>query len=560
VTTYRVVIFLITASVSAPTLARAQGGERHREVDAVFAPWTGAAMPGCALGISRDGTLDYARGFGMSNLEYDLPITPRSVFHVGSIAKQFTAFAIGLLAQDGRLSLDDDIRRYLPEMPDYGRTITIAHLIHHTNGLREQGQLLNLAGWRNDDLYTEADILWALTRQRSLNFEPGTEVVYGNAAYTLLAMIVRRVSGKSLRDLADERIFRPLGMADTRFRDDHTEIVPRRASAYAPRTGGGWRISVPNIDHYGSTSLNTTVGDLLKWKQNLIDGRVGGRALAQWMRTSGKLTDGTVTDYGGGLQLNDYRGLRMVSHDGADGGYRADAILFPDHRLAVVALCNGATIVPTDLTRKVAEVYLRDRMKNALPPAITLPEAELSELAGTYWSPVTDEVVRLELTDGALRQVGMPTAFVPIGDDTFRPGESMHVWRFSRPAPGVPHALSIKDFWPTTREFTRVTAPMPTALALSSFAGQYRSEEVDMTYTVLVAGGKLTIRWPRRDEVVLEAVGGDRFVGSLGTITFTRATSGEIDGLTISNRRLRRLRADRLVAERMSKTSRLGGR
>ncbi len=520
--------------------------KRHKQVDAIFAPWSGKTTPGCAVGISHNGALDYARGYGMSNLEYDVPITPRSIFHSASISKQFTAFSIGLLAQEGKLSLSDDIRKYLPEMPDHGKTLTIAHLLHHTNGLREQGQLLNLAGWRGDDLYTEADILWALTRQRGLNFEPGTEVVYGNAAYTLLAVIVRRVSGKPLRAFADERIFKPLGMADTHFRDDHTELVPRRASAYSTREGGGWRISVPNIDHYGSTSLFTTVGDLLKWKQNLISARVGGQALITSLQTSGRLNDGTATGYGGGLRLADYRGLRTVSHDGMDGGYRTDAILFPDQQLAIVALCNGATIMPEELTRKVAEVYLGGRMKNVMPPAMKLPEAELSALVGHYWSPLTDEVVRLEVKDGALRQVGVPTAFVPIGHGAFRPGESTHVWRFSMPAASAPRELSIKDFWPTTRDFTRVTALMPAASALASFAGQYRSDEVDMTYTVRLADGKLAIRWPRRDEVVLDAVGGDRFVGSLGTVTFTRAASGGIDGLTISNRRLRRLRAERL--------------
>ncbi|MFP2924045.1 serine hydrolase domain-containing protein [Pyxidicoccus sp. 3LG] len=548
------------AMASQPKAVRAQAAaplpsDRHQQVDAIFAPWSGKTTPGCAVGISRDGALDYARGYGMSNLEYDVPITPQSIFHIASIAKQFTAFSIGLLAQEGKLSLDDDIRKHLPEMPDYGKTITISNLIHHTNGLREQGQLLNLAGWRGDDLYTEADILWALTRQRGVNFAPGTEIVYGNAAYTLLAVIVRRVSGKSLRAFADERIFKPLGMTDTHFRDDHTEVVPRRASAYSTREGGGWRISVPHIDHYGSTSLLTTVGDLLKWEQNLLDARVGGRALVAWMQTSGKLNDGTATTYGGGLHLAGYRGLRMVSHDGMDAGYRTEALLFPDQRLAIVALCNGSTIASSDLTRKVAEVYLGVHMKNVMPPAVELPEAELSALVGNYWSPLTDEVVRLEVKDGALRQVGVPTAFVHTGNGTFRPGESMHVWRFSKPAAGAPRALSIKDSWPTTREFIRVSAPMPADSALASFAGLYRSDEVDTTYTVRVADGKLAIRWPRRDEVVLEAVGGDRFVGSLGAVTFTRAASGGIDGLTISNRRLRRLRAERLVVTKAQQTA-----
>ena len=522
-------------------------GDRHKQVDAIFAAWDGQNTPGCAVAVSRGGVLDYERGYGMSNLEYDAPITPSSVFHVASISKQFTAFSIGLLAHDGKLSLDDDIRKYLPELPDYGTPITIANLIHHTGGLREQGELLNFAGWRGDDLYTQNDILWVLSRQRRLNFEPGSEVVYGNAAYTLLAVIVQRVSGQSLRAFADERIFRPLDMTGTHFRDDHTEMTPRRAAAYGARAGGGWSISIPNIDHYGSTSLLTTVGDLLKWQQNLVDGRVGGEALVGWMQMSGTLNDGTGTGYGAGLRIGRYRGLRVVSHNGADGGYRAEAALFPDHKLAMVALCNGAEITPTELTRKIADIYLGDRMVSpALSPAVETPAAQQMALAGTYWSRGTDEVVRLEWKDGALRQAGSPVAFVPTGGGMFRPGEQPHEWRFVPSASGKPAELLIKDFWPTQRTFVRVAEPLPAVSALNGFAGRFRSDETDMTYAVAVVGGQLRLSWPRQYDIPLEAVGGDRFVGSRGTVTFTRKPSGAIDGLTISNRRLRRLRAEKV--------------
>ncbi|WP_233262254.1 serine hydrolase [Vitiosangium sp. GDMCC 1.1324] len=533
--------------------ARAQAVEdadatrRHQQVDAIFAPWSGADTPGCAVGISRDGVLDYARGYGVSNLEYDVPITPESIFHVASISKQFTAFSILLLAHEGKLSLDDDIRKYLPELPDYGKTITIAHLLHHTSGLREQGQLLNLAGWRSDDLSTQADMLWAVTRQRKLNFDPGSEVVYGNAGYTLLALVVKQVTGQSLRAFADERIFRPLGMSDTHFHVDHSEIVKRRTSAYRPGDKGGWRVSIPNYDHYGSTSLFTSVGDLLKWQDNLIRPRAGATAVMASMLTSGTLNDGRSIGYGGGVMLSTYRGLRTIEHDGVDAGYRADALTFPDQRLNIAVLCNGASIEPQELAQRIAEVYLGDRMGPKLVPAVEAPMATLQALAGTYWSPLTDEVVRVEMKDGALRQVGVKTAFVPIGKDVFRPGESTHEWRFRRSADGR-HALSILDFWPTARSFERVSAPMPTPAALASFAGQYRSDEVDMTYAVRLADGKLTMRWSRQKETALEAVGGDRFISDmLGTVTFTRTATGEVNGLMISNRRLRRLHAERLA-------------
>lgn len=520
----------------------------HEQIDAIFRPWDGSTTPGCAVAVSRHGSLDYARGYGMASLEHDIAITPQSVFPAASLSKQFIAFSVALLAQEGRLSLDDDIRKYLPEIPDYGRTITIDHLIHHTNGLREQHQLLNLAGWRGGDGSTEEDVLRILSRQRRLNFEPGSEIVYGNAAYTLLGVIVRRVSGQPLKAFAADRIFTPLGMADTRFGEDHTEVVPRRAPAYSARAGGGWSVNVPSG---ASTGLFTTVGDLLKWEQNLIDARVGGPALVAWMQTSGRLNDGTETGYGGGLMLGDYRGLRTVRHDGLDGGYRAEAVLFPDQRLAIVALCNASTVEPTDRTRRVADLYLSDQVKTpALAPAVAASDAEPSAWAGVYWSSSTDEVVQLEWKDGALRQAGSLTPFVPIGDGIFRPNDLPHEWRFVLPSAGAPAdaqpELHIRDAWRTSRVFRRVTLPLPEVGALNALAGQYHSDETEMTYTVRVSDGRLKLTWPRGYDVALEAVGGDRFVGSRGTVTFTRTPSGDVHGLTISNRRLRRLFAARV--------------
>jgi CubicO group peptidase (beta-lactamase class C family) len=548
---------LTAAWATQPSVVRAQSAsappaDRHKQVDAIFAPWNGTTTPGCAVGISRDGVLDYTRGYGMSNLEYDIAITPESIFLVGSISKQFTAFSIALLAQDGKLSLDDDIRKYLPEMPDFGKTITIAHLIHHRSGLREQGQLLYLAGWRGDDMMTEADMLAIAAKQRGLNFAPGTETLYNNLGYTLLAVIVKRVSGKPLWAFADERIFQPLGMTDTHFQDDHTEIVRRRAAGYQSHKDGGWRISIPASDYYGPTGLFTTVGDLLKWQENFVHARVGGKALLASMQTSATSDDGAASGYGGGVFVRSYRGLRTIGHDGVHAGYRADAIAFPDQRLAIVTLCNGATISPPELAQKVAAVYLGDRM-TPMAPSVKVPEAELSTLTGVYWSSLTDEVVRVEVKDGALRPAGASSPLESLGRGLFRLGETGR-WRFDTSGDEVPGAreLQIWDAWPTPRIFTRVNEPMPSAATLASFAGQYRIDEVDMTYAVLMTDGKLTLRWPRQTDLVLEAVGGDRFVSGAWTVTFTRSASGAVDGLTMTARRLRRMRAERLTTVQTS--------
>ncbi|WP_342377395.1 beta-lactamase family protein [Myxococcus stipitatus] len=534
-----------TAHAQAPRGARAQ---RHARVDALFAPWSGKGTPGCAVAVSRDGVLDYARGHGRANLEDDVPITPRSVFNLASITKQFIAFSIGLLVQEGKVSMDDDVRKHIPELPDFGTPRTVAHLMHHISGLREQGQLMALAGWRGDDMTLEADNLWGIMRQRGVNFEPGAEVLYTNAAYGLLGLIVRRVSGKSLRDFADERLFKPLGMSDTRFQEGAFAVIPRRAIGYSPdKRQGDWRISMPQSD--GSGSLFSTVGDLLKWQQNQLDGRVGGPAVRALMQTSGTLNDGTVTGYGGGLRLMEHRGLRTVGHDGMMGGFRTESVLFPDQRLSIVLLCNSGAIPSSELVWKVADVYLGNLMKDSLPPAVALPEAELAALAGNYWSPLTDEVVRLEVKDGALREVGGATAFVHIGEGAFRPGESKHVWRFTAPKPGAPRELHIRDAWPTSRPFIHVEAPLPTSADLLTLVGQYHSDEVEMTYAVRVVDAKLVLSWPRRGDVLLEPVGGDRFVSSVGAVSFTRAATGGVDGLLVSSRRLRRFRAERVGQE-----------
>lgn len=548
ITQFLFLMVAIVAAWAAQASAATWPADRHKKVDAVFAPWNSTATPGCAVAISTDGVLDYARGYGMSNLEYDIAIAPDSIFHVASVSKQFTAFSIGLLAQEGKLSLDDDIRKYLPELPDHGNKVTIAQMLHHTAGLREEFHLMYLAGWRYEDPRNEADALWISAKQRALNFVPGTEPLYSNPHYTLLGIVVQRVSGISLRKFADERIFRPLGMTDTHFQDGYTEVVRRRASGYRAAESGKWRVNVPRSDYVGASNLLTTAGDLLKWEENFVHARVGGRALVDWMQTSGKLNNGEAIGYGGGLRIGQYRGLRTIGHDGADAGYRSDVVSFPDQRLVIAALCNSATIDPNALTRKVAEAYLGDRLPSEVLSSVKVLEAELSALAGTYWCAASDGVERLSVKEGVLRVNGSPNPLVPIGDGVFRVSGSTHEWRFSTPVAGAPRELRITDAWPMPRIFTRLTTPVPSASVLAAYAGQYRSDEVDMSYTVRVEKGKLSVNWARGAALTLEPVGGDHFIDGIYTVTFTRAASGDVNGLTISTRRVRRLRAERIAA------------
>lgn len=385
-------------------------------VDAVFADLDHEDSPGCALGVVRGGALVYARGYGMANLEHSVPISPSSVFDIGSMSKQFTALSVALLARDGKLSLDDDVRKHLPDMPAYAEPITLRHLIHHTSGLRDYTDYLPLAGWRTEDLATDAQAYGLITRQKGLNHRPGHEYLYCNTGYFLLSQIVQRVSGLSLREFADARIFGPLGMGTTRFLDDHTRIVPARAAGYAPRVGRGFAADMSDWEQTGDGAVQTTVLDFARWILNFDDPKVGGAELIRQMQTPTALAGGKAHPYGFGLRMSEYRGLPTVGHGGSWAGYRADLVRFPGEGLALVCLCNLSTSGPARRNQAVADVLLERRFQSPPPSRVAEPEApgpkplavpptvaQLAEYAGRFWSDELQTTYTLEVSGGSLR-------------------------------------------------------------------------------------------------------------------------------------------------------------
>jgi CubicO group peptidase (beta-lactamase class C family) len=536
--------FVLATLVTSRATAGAQqltSGEIAR-VDSVFAPLTSTAGPGCALGILRDGHLVYARGYGMANLETGTAITPASIFHVASISKQFAAFSVALLAEDGKLSLDDEIQKYLPEIPAYARPITIRHLIHHISGLRDQWSLLGMADWRDDDLITEGDVLAIVSRQKELNFLPGDEYIYSNTGYTLLGVIVKRVSGKSLREFADERIFQPLGMTSTHFHDDHTMVVSGRTSAYEPRGTGGWKVSIPVFDTYGATSLFTTVGDLLKWEQNFADPKVGSRTLIEKAQQPVTLTTGRPLDYGYGLSLETYRGVRGVGHGGADAGYRADVIRFPDSGLAIAVLCNAANSGPGGLSRKVADVLLEKELTLAAAKqatqAATATTEQQTRIVGIYQRRGIDDAMEIAAKDGVLTLVAFGIPVRPVAVDTFTV-DGFPVQVFTEGPAGPAKVLRIKIGTEPERVYDRVPRFAPTAAELDAYAGTYYSDELDVRYTVARKDSVLTVTLRRRGTMNLKPVFPDAFsVPDLGTIRFIRE-KGKVIGFRVTQDRVR---------------------
>ena len=521
------------------------------KVDEIFARFDKPDSPGCALAVIRDGQIIYKRGYGMSNLEYGVPISPRSIFHIASISKEFTALAIVMLAQQGKLSLDDDVRKYVSEVPDFGERITIRHLIHHTSGLRDQWSLLELAGWREDDVITEGDILDLISRQKALNFKPGDEHLYSNTGYTLLAVIVKRVSGQSLRDFAEANIFKPLGMTRTHFHDDHSMIVKERTSAYQPRTGGGLKISIPVFDTYGATSLFTTVEDMAKWDQNFVDKKVGGEASMEQMLAPGVLNNGKKLTYAFGLSLGEYKGLKTVGHGGSDAGYRADFLRFPDQRFSVVCLCNISSANPSMLTRRVADIYLADQLKpepvrEGKPTATAATgekptEQELASKVGVYTERKSGETVRIEIKEGKLTvAVGEGLTLVPVTKDRFHVLHSMAKLTFDGVANGHPQRILVFDEGakePTVLEYVAATRAH-----LAEYAGVYYSEELDTRYTIVVKDDKLALRRRKFEDTALVPSSADEFTTNIGSIKFSRDAQKRVSGFELNSGRVRHLR------------------
>src|SRR5216684_1951974 len=400
--------------------ANGPGDKTTAAVDEVFADLAKPGSPGCALGVYRDGKIIYAKGYGLANIEENVPINPQSVFDIGSTSKQFTAASILLLQKQGKLAVTDDVRKYLPELPDYGQKISILQLLNHTSGLRDYLALMELAGIHTDSVTTDEDALALINRQKALNFAPGSDWLYSNTGFFLLSVIVERVSGKTLREFAAENIFTPLEMTHTQFRDDHASLIANRAMAYdAKEKAPGYRLNVSYFEQTGDGAVHTSVEDLLKWDENFYSGQIGGKDFLTEVQEQGKLNGGKVLDYAKGLFIQDYRGLRTVSHGGSWGGYRAELLRFPEQHFSVACLCNLGSARPSNRAHRVADVYLASLMKpkdankemlekqEKVQTPVSLTAEKLKSYQGDYWSDELGVAYRLGIVDGKLKVIAL---------------------------------------------------------------------------------------------------------------------------------------------------------
>ncbi|MBN2328454.1 MAG: serine hydrolase, partial [Candidatus Omnitrophica bacterium] len=519
--------FLMTAWTAADELSDA--------VDSLFSRWAKSDSPGCAAAVIRDGAVIYQQGYGMANLEYDIPIMPSSIFHVASISKQFTAFAILLLEDEGKLSVDDDIHDYLPEMHDFGEAIRIHHLIHHTSGLRDQWELARIGGWRMDDVITQQHLLNLIFHQKELNFEPGEKFVYCNSGFTLLAEIVSRVSGQSFPEFCQTRIFEPLAMKDTHFHIDHRRIVPHRTYSYFP-SGDGFTNAPLIFANAGATSLFTTAPDMAKWDQNFYEPVVGNLQIIEKMQMKGRLNNGEEIDYASGLGIGKYRGLKTVSHGGADAGYRSIFTRFPDQRFSVVVFSNCSNF-DFSLDQKIADIYLNDVMeekkeeksekKEIEKKVVDLDSSEkvdvdpaiLNEYAG-YYQVYPNFIIQVYWEENKLlaKQTGQSDIFefIPLSAAKYKIPKINALVTFHRNDQGkVIHAAIINQ------EGEERTAPkielfIPPLDQLKKYEGCYYSEELQTAYTISVdEDDQLWIDHPRHTEAILKPIKKHRFTADM---------------------------------------------
>ncbi len=545
-----VLVIAVTAAATASSgcVVAKSPGDR---IDDVFAEFDRPDHPGAAALVTQDGDVVYRKVFGQANLEHGIPITPSTVFDVASVSKQFTGMAIAMMVESGQIALDDDIREYLPELPDFGHTITIGHLVHHTSGLRDWPGMLALAGWQMGDVISFEQILRTVSNQRELNFTPGSENRYSNTGYNVLAALVERVSGQSFREWTTENIFDPLDMSDTHFQDNPNQIIVNRAQGYG-NFGDGFRNIPNNLTALGSSSLYTTLDDVAKWVMNFDDGRVGGAKVIERMRQRGTLNDGEKISYAFGQSAGQHKGIDFWIHTGVWAGFGSIVVRFPEQRLAVVVLSNRRGIASRATALAIADHYLGDvqdtddlegaNAGSSASPGIVLSAEDLDEYVGDYrlgagWVVSISRDGNTLMTQ-ATREDRFPMRAVSEQEFFIEAyGASM---TFQRNDEGEVDRLLYRDI-----EAPRVASLGQLAEDLTDYEGVFYSAELDTAYTLSVEDGVLLAQHRRHRNIELSRLLPDEFLSDswfFSVVEFDRDPYGDVLGFRVSQLRSRNIR------------------
>lgn len=539
---------LLGASIHAQAPTKEEviaGAERAFEKAAKTNPMP---APGCAVGVALAGESVFEKAFGMAEMEHGIPNTAQTIFESGSVAKQFTAAAVVLLQQEGKLSIDDPVRKYIPELPDYGKPLTIRHILTHTAGLRDWGSVMALTGsGRGDRVVSQNLALDVIFRQKGLDFEPGAEYSYSNSGYQLAAAIVERVSKQKFADFVNEKLFKPLGMTKSSWRDDHRRLVPGRAQGYSKAgPAAPWMLNMPIMDVIGNGGMLTTVGDWLKWNAAL-DAKTLGAPFVESMETQGILNDKRKISYALGLDVGNYKGIKEVTHSGGTAGYQTYLARFPEQKLSVAVLCNGFPPSSGDIVYSVVDEILGPF---PTPPAPSVPAAgvkmtddEMKKYVGAWKNEKTRNANPLTVANGELRFNGAPMQLM--ADGTFMFAERKT--KFTNGKDGMPAIMGIAN---PDGSITRLTLEQPwtpTAAELASLTGDWYSEEAQAAVTIAVEGDKVFLKQRPATNFQLRPIYKDHFALPNGyNVWFNRDASGKADKLHAGTSRMRDIAFDRV--------------
>lgn len=501
-----------------------------QKVDQIFSEYDKPNSPGCSLGVIRDGKFIYRKAYGAASLELGVPLSDRSVFYLASVSKQFTAASVLLAAEQGFLSLDDDVRKYIPELPDYGPHITLRQMLHQTSGLRDFLSLTYLSGRDTSELSSPEQVLKLIARQKGLNNIPGDEFVYSNSNYFLLGDVIQRATKKPLAQFAAQNIFQPLRMTHTLYYDDNTIVVPDRVAAYD--TGKDGKFSVDwstTYDMVGGGGLMSSVDDLLLWDNNFYTNKLGKGTLAKELPAHGVLNNGNRINYGMGLWLDHYRGAPTEEHSGGTFGYRTDLLRFPEQRFSVITLCNVASADPEGRSRKVADVFLGSVLQPVSGAGTSATLSDPAPFAGNYLDSRTHMVYTFTAADGHLMAWGAvlrrsgPNQFYDLVGNPITFEESKGVMKARLELEGE-----------TYFDGSKVPDLHLSASELTGVSGRYRSDELDATYVLSVEQGDLVLHNGNQKPMKLVAIAPDEFKAEdMGTVVLQRDTRHGVSGLTV---------------------------
>ncbi len=526
---------------------------QNAAVDSLFSDWNRTDVPGCALGIIQEGEVIYAKGYGMADLEHHLPITPSSVFYLGSVSKQFVTFCILLLEEQGKLDLDDEIQQYLPDFPEYQAPLTIRHFIHHTSGVRDYLTLMSLKGRSYLDHIEEEEVYRLIKRQEALNFTPGEKYLYSNSCYFMLSMIVEEASGQTLREFAEEHIFGPLGMDNTLFYDDNTDLIENRVFSYQ-KTEQGFDNLILRFDLVGSGGVYSNIEDLLLWDQNFYDNKLGkgGPAIIEKMHEEGRLNNGESSGYAFALVNDTYKGLRTVSHSGSLAGYRSQLLRFPDQAFSVAILANRSDANPTGKAYQVADIFLKDQFVEEENPAeqtAATPNTSAAKplppkrLSGAYGFRPGYQV-NISVEGDSLRVEhswnNNSYAIARKAGNTFQnPDEPNVYFTFSEVKDGATQMLTVLDNGQKT-VCQRKEMVEPATVNLEAYAGNYYCKELDVSYRFFIEDGVLKGTLRNEEPVPLTIEAKDQFIGKGLLCRFYR-TEGKVAGFELDAGRVQNL-------------------